>query len=143
MMLVDTNVMVYANRRNAPRHEEYRRWLQSLIDGPEPYAVSDFAVAGAVRVITNHRIYKEDAATIDEALEFATAIREQPHAVVLHPGPRFWSIFTDLCLRHRASGRLVPDVVLAALAVEHGCEFITADRDFQKFSGLRWRHPLN
>jgi uncharacterized protein len=143
MMLVDTNVLVYANRRNAPRHEEYRTWLQSLIDGPEPYAVSDFAVAGLVRIITDHRIYKEDAATIDEALAFATAIREQPHAIVVHPGPRFWSIFGDLCLRHRASGRLVPDVVLAALAVEHGCEFVTADKDFRKFPGLRSRHPLS
>lgn len=143
MMLVDTNVLVYANRRNAPRHEEYHAWLQGLIDGPEPYAISDFAVASLVRIITNHRIYKEDAATTDEALAFATAVREQPHAMVLHPGPRFWSIFTDLCLRHRASGGLVPDIVLAALAIEHGCEVVTADRDFAKFTDVRSRSALN
>lgn len=143
MLLVDTNVLVYANRRNAPRHEEYHAWLQSLIDGPEPYAVSDFAVAGLVRIITDHRIYKEDAATTDEALAFATAIREQPHAMVLHPGSRFWPIFTDLCLRHRASGRLIPDVVLAALAIEHGCEVVTSDRDFARFTDVRSRPALN
>jgi toxin-antitoxin system PIN domain toxin len=143
MLLVDTNVLVYANRRNAPRHEEYRDWVQGVIDGPEPYAVSDFAVAGVVRIITNHRIYKEDAATTDEALAFATAIREQPHAMVLHPGPRFWSIFTDLCVRQRATGGLVPDVVLAALAIEHGCELVTADRDFAKFSDVRSRSALD
>jgi toxin-antitoxin system PIN domain toxin len=143
MLLVVTNVLVYANRRNAPRHEEYRDWMQSLIDGPEPYAVSDFAVADLVRIITNHRIYKEDAATTDEALAFATAIREQPHAMVLHPGPRFWSIFTALCPRHRATGGLVPDVVLAALAIEHGCEVITADRDFARFTDVRSRPALN
>ena len=142
MMLVDTNILVYANRRNAPRHAEYHAWVQGLIDGPEPYAVSDFAVAGLVRIITNHRIYKEDAATIEDALAFATAIREQPHAVVVNPGSRFWSIFTDLCQRHRASGKLVPDVVLAALAIEHGCEVVTADRDFAKFSDVRTRPAL-
>jgi toxin-antitoxin system PIN domain toxin len=143
MMLVDTNILIYANRLDVDRHEEYRAWLQGLIDGPEPYAVSDFAVAGMVRVITDRRIYKEKAATIEEALAFATAIREQPHAIVVNPGSRFWAIFTDLCQRHRASGKLVPDVVLAALALEHGCEVVTADRDFAKFTDVRSRPALN
>ena len=143
MMLVDTNVLIYANRRDVERHEEYRAWVQDLIDGPEPYAVSDFAVAGLVRVITDRRIYKEKAATIDEALAFATAIREQPHAIVVNPGPRFWSIFSDLCQSVGAAGNLVPDAVLAALAIEHGCEVVTTDRDFQRFAGIRSRQPLN
>ena len=143
MLLIDTNILVYANRRNADRHEEYRAWLQGLIDGPQPYAVSDLAVTGVVRIVTNRRIYKEDAATIEEALAFATAIRGQPHAIVLQPGPRFWPIFTDLCQRQRAHGNLVPDVVLAALAIEHGCEVVTADRDFAKFTDVRSRPALN
>jgi len=143
MRLVDMNVLVYANRRDAEQHEEYREWVQALIDGPEPYAVSDSAVTGMVRVITDRRIFKEKAATLDEALAFATALREQPHAIVVNPGRRFWSIFTDLCEKVGASGKLVPDAVLAALALEHGCEVVTADRDFTKFPGLRWRHPLN
>jgi uncharacterized protein len=143
MMLVDTNVLVYANRRNAPRHDEYHAWMQGLIDGPEPYAVSDFAVVGLVRIITNRRIYKEDAATIEEAISFATELRDQPHAMVIGPGSRFWPIFTGLCRSTSAAGKLVPDAYLAALAIEHGCEFITTDTDFSKFPGLRWRHPLN
>ena len=143
MMLVDTNVLVYANRRNAPRHEEYHAWMQGLIDGPEPYAVSDFAVVGLVRIITNRRIYKQDAATIEEAISFATEFRDQPHAMVVSPGSRFWSIFTGLCRATSAAGKLVSDAYLAALALEHGCEFITTDTDFSKFPGLRWRHPFN
>ena len=143
MKLVDTNVLIYATRRDFEQHEEYRDWVQAMIDGPEPYAVSDFALTGMVRVITDRRIYKDTAATLDEALEFATALREQPHANVVNPGGRFWSIFTGLCQQIGASGKLVPDALLAALAIEHGCEVISADRDFGKFPGLRWRHPLN
>jgi uncharacterized protein len=142
MMLVDTNVLVYAHRRDADHHEEYRDWLQALIDGPEPYAVSDHAVADMLRVITNPRIYREPA-TIDEALAFAGQLRNQPHAQVVGPGPRFWSLFTDLCRKANARAKLVPDAYLAALAIEHGCEFVTADKDFRRFPGLRWRHPLN
>lgn len=143
MKLVDTNVLIYATRRDSDYHEEYRDWVQAMIDGPEPYAVSDFAVTGMVRVITDRRIYKDTAATLGEALEFATTVREQPHAIVVNPGGRFWPIFTELCTRVGASGKLVPAVLLAALALEHGCEVISADRDFARFPGLRWRHPLN
>lgn len=143
MKLVDTNILIYANRRDSEQHEEYRDWVQAMIDGPEPYAVSDFAVTGMVRVVTDRRIFKGTATPLHEALEFATALRGQPHAIVVNPGGRFWSIFVGLCEQVGASGKLVPDALLAALALEHGCEVISADRDFRKFPGLRWRHPLN
>jgi toxin-antitoxin system PIN domain toxin len=143
MMLVDTNVLIYAHRHDAERHVEYREWLETMINGPEPYAVSDFAVAGMVRVVTNRQVYREAAGSIEQALAFATEIREQPHANVVGPGGAFWEIFTSLCRATGASGNLVPDTYLAALAIEHGCEFITAEEGFKKFPGLRWRHPLN
>jgi len=143
MRLVDTNVLIYAHRRDAERHEEYRAWMQAMVDGPEPYAVSDFALAGMVRVVTNRKVYHDDAATIDEALAFAGRIRNQPHAHVVNPGPRFWDIFTRLCRQVDARAKLVPDAYLAALAIEHGCELISENEDFRRFRGLRWRHPLD
>ena len=143
MMLMDTNVLIYAHRRDADRHQEYQEWLRSMIDGPEPYAVSDFAVSRMIRVVTDRRIYRDTTATIEEALAFAGEVRNQPHATVVNPGARFWTIFTGLCRTIGASGKLVPDAYLAALAIEHGCEFITTDPDFRKFPGLRSRHPLN
>jgi uncharacterized protein len=142
MLLVDTNVMVYAHRADVDRHEEYRDWMQALIDGPEPYAVTDSAVAGLVRIVTNPRIYKHPA-TIDEALAFAEQVRNQPHAQVIGPGPRFWDLFVDVCREANVCGDLVPDAYLAALAIEYGCEVVTTDKDFRKFPRLRWRHPLN
>jgi uncharacterized protein len=143
MMLVDTNVMVYAHRRDAERHPEYRDWMRAMINGPEPYAVADFAVLGMVRVVTDRRYYREVASTIADALAFADEIRNQPHARVISPGPKFWSIFSNLCRQIDARAKLVPDAYLAALAIEHGCEFVSTDQDFRRFPGLRWRHPLN
>jgi uncharacterized protein len=143
MQLVDTSVLIYAHRRDSPRHEEYRAWIQEMIDGPEPYAVSDFALTGLVRVVTNRQIYRAAAATIGEALAFADEYRNQPHARLVSPGPRFWGIFTRLCRQVDARAKLVPDAYLAALAIEHGCELISEDKDFRRFPGLRFRHPLN
>jgi toxin-antitoxin system PIN domain toxin len=142
MMLVDTNVMVYAHNSHAERHLEYRGWVENLLAGPEPYAVSDSALNGLVRLITDKRVFRPPT-PVDRALGYADQIRHQQHAHVINPGPRFWSIFADLCRKTGAAGKLIPDAYLAALAIEHGCEFVTADRDFGMFPGLRWRHPLN
>jgi toxin-antitoxin system PIN domain toxin len=142
MMLPDTNVLIYAHRRDADRHEDFRDWLESLIDGPEPYAVSDHAVMGVIRIVTNPRIYQHPA-TIEEALAFADQFRNQPHAQVISPGPSFWGIFARMSGQVSARGNLAPDVYLAALAVEHGCEVVTADKDFKRFPGVRVRNPLN
>lgn len=142
MMLVDTNVMIYAHRLEADRHPEYRAWMDALVAGPEPYAVSDFAVNGMIRIVTDRRIYENATPTLI-ALNYAEAIRDQPHAHIVSPGARFWPIFGQLCQKAGASAKLVPDAYLAALAIEHGCEFITTDKDFGRFPGLRSRHPLN
>jgi toxin-antitoxin system PIN domain toxin len=136
MLLVDTNVLINAHRPEAWRHQEYLGWLEDMINGPQPYAVSDFAIAGMIRIVTNPRIFA-DPTPADIALDFAERIRSQPHAIVVAPGARFWAIFTELCREANVRGDHVPDAYLAA------CEFVTDDKGFRKFSGLRWRQPLN
>lgn len=82
-------------------------------------------------------------ATVGEALRFAETIRSHPNAVVVAPGARHWEIFSRLCREVDAKGNLVADAYFAALAIESGSEWITTDRDFSRFRGLRWRHPLD
>ena len=71
------------------------------------------------------------------------ALASPPHRVEVAPGPRHWSIFARLCERADARADLVPSAYLAALAIEWGCEWITSDRAYARFPGLRWRHPLD
>lgn len=80
---------------------------------------------------------------IEAALEFCDALRSQPNAVSIAPGSRHWEIFTRLCREANVKGNLVPDAYLAALAIESGSEWVTTDRDYARFAGLRWRHPLD
>jgi hypothetical protein len=91
-----------------------------------------------VRIATNPRAYKRPD-TIGAVLDFADALIELPQARVIAPGPRHWKIFRDLCRKAGASGNVVQDAWFAALAIEHGCEWITEDRDYARFPGLRWR----
>jgi len=92
-------------------------------------------------VVTHPRVF-DPPDLVAAALAFADAVRSQPGAIPVTPGDRHWAIFADLCRATEARGNLVPDAYLAALAIESGAEFITADRDFSRFPGLRWRHPL-
>jgi predicted nucleic acid-binding protein len=73
---------------------------------------------------------------------FAAHLAAHPSAVWLNPGRRHLRLLERLCRGGDARGDLVSDAVIAALAVEAGAEVVTYDRDFARFSGLRWRQPL-
>ncbi|MFI6909216.1 type II toxin-antitoxin system VapC family toxin [Nonomuraea sp. NPDC050394] len=142
MLLLDTNILVHAFRREAHEHAQFHRLVAEMVAGESAYAVSDFVVNGFLRIVTNGRIFKNPD-PLDSAMSFAEDVRNRPHAVVVVPGQRHWEIFSRLCHQIEAKGKLVPDAYLAALAIEHGCEFVTCDKDFARFEGLRWRSPLN
>lgn len=141
MRLVDVNVLVYAFREDAPGHPEYRAWLNDLVAGDEAYAVSDQILSGFLRIVTHPKVFRPPT-PFSRAIAFVRALRDRPNAVPVQPGARHWEIFVRLCGHRGVRGNLVADAWLAALAIESGCEFVTADADFARFRGLRWRHPL-
>ena len=141
MLLPDVNVLVYAHRSDTRDHERYRRWLESVLAGDAAFAVSDLVLSGFLRVVTHPRVFAEPT-RLEVALRFVADVRERPTCVVVAPGPRHWDIFQRLCRESGAKGNLVPDAYLAAIAIEGGLEWVTTDRDYARFPGLRWRHPL-
>ncbi|MEZ5330567.1 MAG: type II toxin-antitoxin system VapC family toxin [Thermoanaerobaculia bacterium] len=140
MKLLDVNVLVRAFREDAPGHGTTHRWLRALVESENGFGIADLALSGFLRIVTHPRIFTPPT-PLDEALAFAEALRAQPNCVVIGPGRRHWSIFVGLCREAEARGNLVPDAYLAALAVESGCEWITNDRDFSRFSALSWSTP--
>ncbi|MGW7819026.1 TA system VapC family ribonuclease toxin [Streptomyces puniciscabiei] len=135
------NVLVYAFREEAKEHEAYRKWLTDRLRGEEPVAFNAEVASGFVRLVTHPRIFPRPV-TAAAALDFLQAIRDAPVTTPLYEGPRHWEIFDRLCRRVAARGSLVPDAYLAALAIESGATFYSADRDFARFPGLRWQHPM-
>ena len=142
LVLPDVNVLVYAHRQDAPGHGEYLRWLESTINGDRAYGVSGIVLRGFIRVVTHPRVF-DPPSTIEQALAFVRDVRDRPNCVNISPGPRHWAIFEKMCVAANARGNLVPDAYLAALAIESGSEWITTDRDYSRFPGLVWRHPLH
>lgn len=141
MILCDVNVLVYAHKEGADRHDEYRAWLEDAMNGDEAFGVSDLVLSSVLRIVTHPRVF-DPPSTWDRAREFADSVRAAPNAVPIAPGSRHWQIFTDLGGKSGVRGNLVPDAYLAALAIESGAEWITADRGFARYPGLHCRHPL-
>jgi uncharacterized protein len=142
VQLIDVNVLVYAFRRDAPDHQRYANWLQELIDSNTAFGMSDIVLSGFVRIVTHPGIFTPPS-SIERAIHFVEQVRTRPQCVTVTPGPRHWSLFAKLCRDTGATGNLVPDAYLAAMAMESGCEWITTDRGFAKFRGLRRRHPFD
>jgi toxin-antitoxin system PIN domain toxin len=138
MTLVDVNVLVYAHRQDAHEHRRYLEWLTVLASSDEAFGLCELVLSGFVRVATHPRIFSPPS-SLEAALRFVEELRARPNAVVVSPGERHWEIFTGLCRKAGAKGNLVADAYLAALAIESGSEWITLDRDFSRFKGLRWR----
>lgn len=140
MLAPDVNVLVYASREELPEHEACRRWLEETVMGDAAFALFDLVLGGFLRVVTHPRVFKTPT-PLDVALAFVDELRAQPNCVLVQPGPRHWDIFERLCRESGAKGSLVADAYLAALAIESGCEWVTTDRDYSRFGGLRWRDP--
>jgi len=141
MVLLDVNVLVYAHREDSLHHHQYLTWLEQLINSDHAYGLTDLVLSGFLRIVTHPHVFNPPS-SMAKAMAFAQELRDQPNCTLLNPGPRHWEIFCRLCKTAGIKGNLVPDAFLAALAIESGSEFVTADRDYHRFPGLRVRHPL-
>lgn len=143
VILPDVNVLVFAYRREAERHEDYARWLNGVVAGSDELALHDLPLAGMVRIVTNARIVPKPA-PLPEALSFVERLVGAPRARWLSSSAATWERLATFAAGDRQlAGNLVPDAVLAALAVTHGCRLATADRGFARFPGLDFFDPVS
>jgi uncharacterized protein len=141
LILPDVNVLLYVMRTDLPQHGHYKPWLEEIVNGAEPYGMSPQVLASVIRIATRSGVFARRS-SLQEALDFTAVLLTQPNCHLIEPGPRHWDTFTDLCRTANATGNLVQDAWFAALAIESGCEWITNDRDYARFPGLRWRAPF-
>jgi uncharacterized protein len=141
MLLIDVNVWINASHKEAVQHEIYERWLAETYRAAIPYAVTDLVAAAFLRITTNPKAFIIPY-TMEQAVLAWDDIISRSMCTWISPAETHWARFRNLCKVSAVRGNLVNDAWLAALAIEHNCELISADRDFAKFPGLRWRHPL-
>ena len=136
MRTPDVNVLLYAVNGDSPQHDAARAWIESSFSLAAGVAFAWPALTGFLRLATRSGIFTRPLA-IEDALAVVDAWLQHPRAHIITPTPRHAALLSALLLGAGASGNLVSDAHLAALAIEHGAELGTFDRDFSRFAGLR------
>jgi toxin-antitoxin system PIN domain toxin len=141
--LVDTNLLIYATFEEAPEHPRTRAWLEaSLRDEDAPVALCWPVVYAFVRLITSPRVFAQSAVSLKQGWATAQAYLTQPNVVMVSHGPKHERIAAELAALPGLRSEDVPDVELAALAIEHGLTLVSHDSGFRRFEGLRTFDPL-
>jgi hypothetical protein len=142
-MLVDTNVLVYATFADAPEHPRARTWLEArFAEGDETVALCWPVVYAFLRLITSARVFGPNAVTVGNAWAVAAAYLEQPAVRLVAPGAGHAAIAGELAETPGLRSDDVPDIEIAALAIEHGLVLASHDHGFRRFSRLRILDPL-
>ena len=141
MILIDSNILIYAHNAESPQHSIAHDWLNQKLNGTAQVGLPWLSLMAFLRISTNPRAFPNPASSTDVWRQVAEwLVRDS----VWTPGPteRHSGILGDLLAQGRVQGNFVMDAHLAALAIEHGLTLCSADSDFARFRGLRWINPL-
>ncbi len=141
MILPDTNLFIYSVNRNSPSHEAARAWLEKALSGGEPLLLAWVVILGFLRITTKIGLHDRPL-TVDSACSFVQTWLNHPSVSIAHPGPEHGLILRRFLQQVGTAGNLTNDAHLAALAIEHDAVLVSADNDFARFPGLRWKNPL-
>jgi uncharacterized protein len=139
--LPDVNLLLYAVDEGSAWHEPARTWVEERLSGTETLALTWVVLLAFIRLTTSPRVFQSPLST-SEALDLVDSWLAQPCVTVAHPTSRHAAVLRDLLEPLGTAGNLTTDAHLAALAIEHGAELCSTDRDFSRFAGLRWADPL-
>jgi toxin-antitoxin system PIN domain toxin len=141
MIAPDTNLLLYAYHPESLHHAAAKAWLEEILSGAEPVGFPLPVIHAFIRLLTNPAIAGR-IVTLTDTLSIVDDWLTLPQVSILLPGDRHWQLLKKVTLDGYASANLVPDAVIAAIAMEYGATIHTNDRDFARFPNLRWHNPL-
>jgi len=141
VILVDTNLLIYAHVSSFPQHARARDWLDAQLSGSALVGLPWPSLLGFLRIVTNPRVF-EQPEPITEAWRQVGAWLDAESAWIPQPTERHPDALEKLLTAAGVEANLIPDAHLAALAIEHGLLLCSTDGDFGRFPDLRWLNPL-
>lgn len=144
MALIDTNVLVYAVDEDSSSHAAAKKFLKSVVEGPETWHLTWQIVFEFLRTVTHPKAAQKAPLFIDEALNAVRKLLAIPSLQLIHPGARHFEIFAELAAHTPGTrGNFVHDVRLAAILIENGVRKIyTADESFRRFRDIDVVNPI-
>lgn len=141
MMLVDANILLYAEDELSPRHAAALTWWDAQLSGATPVCLTWTVLCAFVRIGTNPRVF-QNPLSLEQAIDRVESWLKQPCVRIVQPTERHWTVLQRMLTEGQGTGNLVTDAHLAALSIEYGCELVSTDSDFARFPDIRWHNPL-
>lgn len=142
MIAVDTNLLVYAHRRDSPWFDAARRSLRPLVEGTASWALPWPCLHEFLAISTHPKIYQPPT-ELPRALEQVAALLASSSVMLLSETAGYWLVISRLLIAGQVTGAKVHDARIAALCLCHGVsELWSVDRDFTRFPELKTRNPL-
>jgi uncharacterized protein len=141
LIVIDANLLIYSYDARSPHHAKSLAWIERVFSGMENVGLPWQTVSAFLRIVTNRKLLglalslEQAATTVDEWLR-------QPNVRLLLPSENYWDLMRRAMVDGQAFGPLISDAEIAALTIDYGGVLYTADRDFARFPGLRWKNPL-
>ena len=141
MIVPDVNLLLYAHDSSSPFHSKAARWWTSCLSGRVPIGLCDVVLFAFVRISTNRRVFRQPMA-IDEASEHVRLWLGRSVTEHLSTDASDVHRALDLLQEQGVGSKLTTDAQIAAIASRYRATIHTADTDFHRFPGLRWKNPL-
>lgn len=142
MIAVDTNILVYAHRRDSPWHAAARDRVAGLAEGRSEWAIPWPSIHEFYAIVTHRRIFQTPTPP-RIAIDQIEAWLESPSLVLLSEGAGYWELLSKIASNARVQGPQVHDARIAALCIHHGVRTLwSADRDFSRYRDLQVSNPL-
>jgi uncharacterized protein len=141
MILVDANILLYAEDELSSQHGSAKEWWDQQLSGSSPVCLCWTVIGAFIRIASNPRVF-ENPLSGKESIARVQGWFDQPCTRIVEATERHWQVFQQMLNDGQALGNLVTDAHLAALAIQHGCELMSTDADFARFPRVKWRNPL-
>jgi uncharacterized protein len=139
---VDTNILVYAHRRDSKWHQPASQCVKMLAEASVQWLIPWPCIHEFIGMVTHPRAYSPPS-TLQEALAQIDLWAASPTLVLGGESATHLSTLRQLLEKGKVIGPMVHDARVAAICLDHGVdEFLTADRDFSRFPDLKTRNPL-
>lgn len=141
MILVDANILLYAEDALHPNNKKAKLWWDEQLSGNNSVCLCWQVINAFIRISTNHRVFKKPL-ILTQAIERVQSWLNQPCVCIIKPTQNHWSVYKDVLAAGQATANLVSDAYLAALALQYNCILFSTDADFARFPRLKWKNPL-
>lgn len=140
MILPDVNLLIYAYDERAADHDKAKIWLTHVMEN-EPVLLTWHTISTFLRIITNPRVSMFPT-PLPEAVAIVGSWLSRDNIDIISLDKESWGLYASALLDVNATGNMVMDAHLAALAMSRGATLASRDRDFRKFDGLKSSDPL-